>query len=149
MLLTTIFFSLKAFGGDDDDYIEGNDGRDIIMGDFGFYDTWSFSGNPKLLVSINCTYGGEDALYGGDGDVDYIVGGRSDDTIYGDDTSSTNNENLDLVFGDHAQIMFYEEQSHKLAHAVTTNAGCNGGNDDIWLGPGDDLVSLSMFCDVV
>ena len=61
----------KAFGGDLHDYIEGNDGKDVIIGDFAFYDTWADSSYPKLLLTINCSLGGTDSLHGGNGDVDY------------------------------------------------------------------------------
>ena len=130
----------KAFGGGLDDYIEGNDGRDILVGDFAFYDTSSTSRYPKLLLTINCSFGGEDTLYGGNGLVDYIVGGSGDDIIQADSSLSTNSSNLDVVFGDHAEILFYEDETHRLQQALTTDPGCGPGNDIITLGPGDDLV---------
>lgn len=64
---------------------------------------------------------------------DYIVGGSFDDTIEG-------NEGMDLVFGDHASIDFFEE-SHKLKFATTMDTGCARGDDLIKLGSGDDIVS--------
>jgi len=47
---------------------------------------------------------------------------------------------MDLVFGDHASISLSADMSHKLEYATTTDAGCNGGEDNITLGSGDDLV---------
>ena len=87
--------------------------------------------------------GGTDTLHGGEGDVDYIVGGSFNDVVYADDSNSTNIANSDVVFGDHAEILFYEDESHKLQQAITIDVNCsNDGNDAIILGPGDDLVSL-------
>ena len=94
-------------------------------------------------MTINCNIGGNDTLHGGDGNIDYIVGGTLNDMIYADDINSSNNANSDVVFGDHAEIMFYEDESHKLHQAITIDGNCSsGGSDIIILGPGDDLVSL-------
>ena len=74
--------------------------------------------------------------------MDYLVGGSFDDTINADDSNSTNDGNSDVVFGDHAKILFYEDISHKLQEAITRDEECeSGGSDVITLGPGDDLVS--------
>ena len=45
------------------------------MGDLALYETWPDTRLPKLISTIDCDVGGNDILYGGDGDVDYIVGG--------------------------------------------------------------------------
>ena len=133
---------LKAFGGDFDDFIKGNDGKDIVVGDFAFYNTSAAMGYPEVLRSINCDVGGADTLLGGDGEMDYIVAGRFNDTVFADDSSSTNSANSDVVFGDHGEIMFYDDESHKLQQAITTDVDCDsGGSDVITLGPGNDLVS--------
>jgi len=83
---------------------------------------------------LNCSLGGFDSLYGGPGDVDYLVGGSHSDYIEG-------NSGPDLVFGDHASITLYADVSHKLKYATTTHAGCGGSSDSIILGRGDDIVS--------
>jgi len=83
-------------------------------------------------MTINCSDGAEDHLVGGSGSVDYIVGGALNDLINGED-------GMDLVFGDHARIELYPT-SHKLKYAETIEPGCTGGEDDITLGPGDDMV---------
>ena len=81
-------------------------------------------------------------MHGGDGALDYTVGGSLNDFIYADDSWSTNNANSDVVFGDHAETMFHGHESHERQQATTTDAACNsGGSDLITLGPGDDLVS--------
>ena len=85
------------------------------------------------LLSINCSFGGDDELQGGTGEVDYIVGGSRNDNI-------TGGGGMDLVFGDHAFITLYADESHKLKYATTTDADCAGGVDTIILGGGDDLV---------
>ena len=97
-------------------------------------------------MTIDCSVGGYDTLHGGEGDVDYIVGGSFDDAIYGDHNASTNIANSDVVFGDHAEIVFYANETHKLQHAITIDGNCSGGSDIITLGPGDDLVSLLDYC---
>ena len=56
---------------------------------------------------------------------------------------------MDLVFGDHASASLSADVSHKLEYATTTDAGCEGGEDTIILGPGDDLVRYSRLKDVV
>jgi len=90
--------------------------------------------SPKLLETIHCSDGAADQLYGGPGEVDYIIGGAYDDYIEG-------NEGMDLVFGDHARIELFEA-SHKLKYSQSTDFGCTGANDTIILGPGDDMVGL-------
>ena len=96
-------------------------------------------------MTINCSLGGSDSLHGGDGDVDYIIGGSLNDTIYGDDNNSTNIGNSDVVFGDHAEILFNGHESHILEQVATIDGNCSsGGNDIISMGPGDDLVSFAV-----
>jgi len=85
------------------------------------------------LVTLNCSDGDADRLYGGPGVVDYIVGGAYNDYIEG-------NDGMDLVFGDHAKIDLFPA-SHKLQYAQTTDFGCTGGDDTIYLGAADDIVS--------
>ena len=85
------------------------------------------------MLSINCSFGGNDELFGGPGEVDYIIGGSFDDLIDGGD-------GMDLAFGDHASITLSVSVSHMLKHAITTDANCTGGGDNITLGSGDDLV---------
>jgi len=89
--------------------------------------------SPKLLTTLNCSDGAPDRLYGGSGVVDYIVGGAYNDYIEG-------NEGMDLVFGDHAKIDLFA-LSHKVRHAETIDFGCTGGDDTIYLGAADDIVS--------
>ena len=85
---------------------------------------------PKQALSLDCCRGDNDTIFGGDGEVDYLVGGGMHDVILGE-------EGPDLVFGDHALIIFDVDVSHKLKYARTTNHSCAGGNDTIFLGGGD------------
>lgn len=62
--------------------------------------------------------------------MDYLIGGGFKDTIEGQN-------GMDLAFGDHAKLAFYEAESHKLRFATTTNPSCAGGDDTINLGAGD------------
>lgn len=60
------------------------------------------------------------------------VAGGFDDHIEG-------NEGRDLVFGDHAAIALSEIEPYKLVTAITTDAHCTPGVDNITLGEGDDM----------
>ena len=85
---------------------------------------------PKQALSLDCCLGNNDTIFGGAGEVDYLVGGGMHDVIHGQ-------EGPDLVFGDHALIVFDVDVSYKLNYARTTNQSCAGGNDTIFLGGGD------------
>ena len=88
--------------------------------------------NVSVYFAPDCALGGSDTLRGGDGIVDYLIGGAYDDVIYGED-------GMDLAFGDHASIWLYEDETHKLQYATTTEASCTPGADTISLGSGDDI----------
>ena len=75
---------------------------------------------------------------GGAGSVDYLIGGGFNDTIEG-------NDGMDLVFGDHAFLTFYEDESHRLRYARTINHSCSGGFDTIDLGSGDVRYTLYVW----
>lgn len=75
--------------------------------------------------------------------MDYLVGGGFNDTIYGDDDDGRP-DGVNMVFGDHARIEFYDDfsESHRLLTAVPTDCDCSGGSDTISLGSNDDIVSF-------
>jgi len=129
-----------AIGGFANDEIHGGTKRDILFGDSATVSYHAHSNFPKQLLSVNCSLGGPDEIYGGDGDVDYLIGGSYNDTIYG-------NKGMDLVFGDHASITLTETFSHKLLSATTTDHSCEGGDDTIDLGDGDDIAFGGAFSD--
>jgi len=129
-------------GGNFNDIIYGDNGRDIVVGDAAKIDYYPNSTSPKLITSIDCIEGGDDTLYGGNGTVDYIIGGAYNDTIQG-------NDGMDLVFGDHALIKLYENESHKLLFAQTILEYCAGGDDNITLGLGDDMAFGGAYNDYI
>jgi Ca2+-binding RTX toxin-like protein len=130
-----------GIGGYRNDSLEGGDGRDILFGDAAQVYYYASSTSPHLLISIDCEAGGDDTLYGGAGDVDYIVGGGFADEIWGGTNSTGVSDGCDLVFGDHAQILLFEDPPFKLLKAETIFANCTGGNDRIFLG-GELLVPM-------
>ena len=93
---------------------------------------------PRSILSIYCQDGGADYLYGGSGDVDYIIGGGFNDYVEG-------NEGMDLVFGDHAFILLNSTMPFKLEYAQTIYPNCTPGNDNITLGPGGEHQILPLF----
>jgi Ca2+-binding RTX toxin-like protein len=72
-----------AVGGGDNDRISGDEGNDIIVGDSAellFHEGLprnenSFWNLPKSITSIACEFSGQDQLFGGGGDVNYLIGG--------------------------------------------------------------------------
>jgi len=142
-----------AIGGASDDKLYGDDGRDILVGDSAemFFhssilnrtgkpaEKGYFWNVPKSVTTISCEYSGNDTIFGGDGAVDYIIGGGNDDFIYG-------NAGPDLVIGDHGNILFYDDEefggdetAYKLLFATAIEANCTGGSDYIELGNGNDI----------
>jgi Ca2+-binding RTX toxin-like protein len=73
-------FAIGGYGGD---WIWAGNGSDIVVGDSAeilFYEETPlpdslFWNVPKSITTIDCEYSGEDHLFGGDGEVDYIIGG--------------------------------------------------------------------------
>jgi len=71
----TRLYSTQAFGGDLGDQIEGNEGQDIILGDFGEYNA-----SEEFLpfqhfrsIIIYPEFAGDDTIFGGDND-DILMG---------------------------------------------------------------------------
>jgi Ca2+-binding RTX toxin-like protein len=73
-----------AIGGTGDDWIWGENGTDVVVGDSAeitFYENTPVAAGslfwnvPKMITSSGCEFSGGDQLFGGDGDVDYIIGG--------------------------------------------------------------------------
>ncbi|CAB9505193.1 Kringle domain [Seminavis robusta] len=128
-----------GIGGFKNDSVHGGDGMDIILGDSGRIEFYHDSLSPKLILPLDCEYGGPDTLYGGNGEVDYIIGGGFSDVIYGGTDVLDAADGSDLVFGDHAEIMLEEEPAYKLIRAEITLPECTGGDDSIYLGAGDDI----------
>lgn len=133
-----------AIGGQSGDNISSTTGFNILVGDSAvilFYPSplpslsadeagyfWSI---PMSIESIDCKFGGDDEILGGNG-TDYVVGGSFNDVIDA-------NEGADLVFGDHAIIFMYNDPPFKLLNATTIDASCAQGEDNITLGDGNDI----------
>lgn len=68
-------FQTKAFGGALNDEIHGGTGQDIILGDFGYYDSkieyLPYQYHASHVYSPE--HGGDDLIYGGDDD-DFLLG---------------------------------------------------------------------------
>ena len=100
----------------DNDTIYGQDGNDVMLGDFGYFDT---SGNPVLLGGM-----GEDQMFGssgkdkiyGEGGNDLIEGGADDDTLDGGSENDTYRFDGDASLGN---------------DTITEAATPFGGNDTI------------------
>mmetsp|Transcript_18680 Transcript_18680/g.28384 ORF Transcript_18680/g.28384 Transcript_18680/m.28384 type:complete len:741 (-) Transcript_18680:1050-3272(-) len=120
-----------GIGGSNDDEVRSGNGRDILAGDSIFILFHSLSETPYRITSLSCD-GGDDRLFGGAGEVDYLIGGSYNDVIDGENGP-------DLVFGDHAEIVLDATIAYKLVYAETIMAQCTGGNDNITLGDGDDI----------
>jgi len=84
-----------AIGGMGGDIISGEDGMDLLFGDsvvLHFHNTPSMGidslwGAPVDMNSISCQDSGKDFIYGGKGEVDYIIAGGDDDHVEGELTS--------------------------------------------------------------
>lgn len=108
-------------------------GADIVVGDNGFalFDT---DGGFSLLRQIETSDpsdGGNDEILAGNGD-DVVLGGSGDDDI-----DAGTDSGRDVVVGDNGQAMFTEFAALEL---VTSTAPSIGGDDDILVGDGDDVV---------
>jgi Ca2+-binding RTX toxin-like protein len=73
-----------GFGGASGDWIYGDEGQDILLGDFGLYNaTQQFLRNQYFESIISSPqWAGGDHIYGGDGD-DFIMGQEGSDFIDG------------------------------------------------------------------
>ena len=133
-----------AIGGYGYDTITGYNGTNILVGDSALIlfhkeslvddagtDDENFWSAPMSVESIDCEYGNEDLILGGNG-TDYIIGGALGDEVYG-------YGGADLVMGDHGKIVLYERPPYKLLNATTLNASCSPGQDKLYLGDGADI----------
>jgi Ca2+-binding RTX toxin-like protein len=150
-----------VFGGVGSDYVNverdgtqigADTGRDIIVGDNGialFYD------GTTLLQSIRTTDDDEttdpdgnydDVIFAGNG-ADVVLGGNGDDAINaGTDLDGSTDVSRDIVIGDNGLAEYDEDEV--LIHIVTTQPHL-GGNDDIVVGDGDDVVMGGIGSDFI
>jgi len=127
------------FGGLGNDAIYANAGNDKVVGDLGQADFKTDDSDPNTLdrvYSKNSETGGQDEVYGGEGN-DVIIGGAATDNLYGE-------EGDDFVSGDGGLAIF---NNGRIQSAETTELFIGGddvlsggeGNDILMGGFGDDL----------
>ena len=146
----------KTFGND---WIEGNDGSDVIFGDSGDANGGIdriFGGSGNDLIdgdggNDNIDGGiGEDVIYGGRGN-DVLDGGADNDIVFGDDgidgytfKGDVDDTGLYTASGDDNQKRIFGQQmgmfAAKFAVGWNAKADGNGGNDVIYAGNGSDIV---------
>ncbi|WP_405339384.1 hypothetical protein [Fibrobacter sp.] len=141
------------------DWIEGNDGSDVIFGDSGDENGGIdriFGGSGNDLIdgdggNDNIDGGiGEDVIYGGRGN-DVLDGGADNDIVFGDDgidgytfKGDVDDTGLYTASGDDNQKRIFGQQmgmfAAKFAVGWNAKADGNGGNDVIYAGNGSDIV---------
>ncbi|MCA8987281.1 MAG: hypothetical protein KDA78_06555, partial [Planctomycetaceae bacterium] len=123
------YLPTRAFGNGGNDYLEGYDGVDVLVGG---------SGNDTIKG-----YGGNDRLYGGSGN-DYIDAGSGNDYAYGNDGNDTikgGYGNDYLNGGNHNDTLLGESGNDRI-NGMSGNDHINGGSgtDTMWGGSGDDVI---------
>ncbi|MHA1215846.1 MAG: hypothetical protein ACTSPX_00790, partial [Candidatus Thorarchaeota archaeon] len=117
-------------GGLDNDWIYGQGGNDILIGDTG-----SVGGSS---TTANAT-AGSDHLYGQEGE-DKILGGGGDDNLYGflPDSSGSGSQR-DIIVGDGGTITYGSQFDFNSVSQVRAGSS-SGGNDTIQGNEGDDII---------
>ncbi|MCP4707387.1 MAG: hypothetical protein GY869_02075, partial [Planctomycetes bacterium] len=122
-------------GGSDSDYIQAGNAPsvDIVIGDNGlavFDSTGTFSILREIQTS-DAGYGDDDEIFTGEGP-DVVMGGDGSDSIQsGFDTSR------DVVLGDNGIALFNPDE---VLVEIRSTDPYIGGDDDILVGDGDDVV---------
>ena len=124
-----------------DDYVEGNEGKDLVFGDHAFIELDEIT--PYMLkyattTNTNCTPG-NDTIYLGSGD-DLAFGGGSGDIIFGEDGQ-------DIVLGDFG-LYDTRQNTSEYVRVISTDTE-SGGDDNITLGSGDDVGVGGAFTDKI
>ncbi|MGL5197096.1 MAG: proprotein convertase P-domain-containing protein, partial [Chroococcales cyanobacterium] len=113
------------------DYISGNDGDDIILGD----NAWIHR-NADLEIerieTIFPEFGGDDVIFGNDGG-DIIIGGFGQDTLDGA-------EGPDIILGDNGLLDYTLDDNLATLNLVTVTDPTLGDADVIYGGDGNDLI---------
>ena len=127
-------------GGDLNDTIKGGMGSDLIFGDFGTLEFEVEAPNlagARQMSTIDCNQGGSDRLYGEYGD-DVVIGGALGDNISGGSGD-------DVLAGDCISVLFGQTDFNVTEiHSSDTSIG---GEDTIYMGPGDDIAIGGAFTD--
>ncbi len=116
--------------GNGNDRLYGDDGDDALYG---------IGGNDELYGEL-----GNDHLYGGDGNDklfgnagwDILIGGTNDDQLLGGDNDTTDDNAIDLLFGDNATI----QQTPGSLAAIVTSVDPTQGGQDLIIAVGDDQI---------
>jgi Ca2+-binding RTX toxin-like protein len=122
---------------DDVDFLYGDAGADLLIGDNGAPDG-NGRGIPYDLGSGDNTLGGADWVFGGDGnDVGY--GGLENDTMLGgnDDDHFEGNNGADTIYGESGQ----DELVGGSFEEASTGVGRPDGADTIFGGPDADVIT--------
>jgi Ca2+-binding RTX toxin-like protein len=122
----------------------GNDsGADIVIGDNG-YVAFVILNNTKMRQDAQSTdnpFGDNDIIFTGGGE-DIVIGGKGNDII---DATAGTDASRDTVLGDNGWVQFYNSPlvtnggRFGLLNAQITDT-TYGGDDDIFVGNGDDVV---------
>ncbi|MGC9326354.1 MAG: calcium-binding protein, partial [Candidatus Hinthialibacter sp.] len=117
------------------DAIYGDDGDDVILGDYGI--VHQTEGTLRILSTENITYvetvrptDGEDDFIEGNAGNDVILAGNGDDKIYG-------NEGDDYILGDIGRITYSNGGPDELFAPVEPH---DGGADSIFGNEGNDFI---------
>jgi len=116
-----------VIGGPGEDFLQGQDGDDVVIGDQGEA-TYDLSGSLANVLTTSGEIGSADWITGGNGR-DILVGGVSADAIYAEDGD-------DVVVGDLA-FMIIEASRVKMVTSVDMTLGTG---DVIWGGLGNDTI---------
>ena len=116
-------------GGAGSDTITTGAGADIVLGDNGFV---TFTGGIRLEAASDPTGGARDIIVTGAG-ADLVIGGLGGDSI----DAGKNDADADIVFGDNGHVTF--DALGRVIRAETTDP-TNGGDDEIDVGGGDNIV---------
>ncbi|WP_283206900.1 calcium-binding protein, partial [Methylorubrum podarium] len=127
-----------VLAGSGGDTVTTGAGADIVLGDNGRI---AFAGGIRLEITSDRTGGAADTLATGAG-ADLVLGGLGGDTI---DAGQADTD-ADIVFGDNGHVTF--DATGGVIRAESFDAGF-GGNDDIKVGGGDNLVIGGTGADTV
>jgi len=156
------------YGSSHADFIAGNEGDDLIFGGLGA-DTISGDAGDDLILgdlgSVTDENGDEmtrraglltRAISAAVGDGDIITGGEGNDVIIGAGGADEigNDSGNDLIFGDHAEVMFAAGMlvgaiSRHSNHGEDDTIVLTGGNNVVLGGSGADIIRAAGGMDVV
>ena len=120
----------RLTGGEEEDFIYGFAGNDIIDGNLGDDQIYGGSGNDSLEGN-----GGNDFIYGDEGN-DTILGGEGNDTLDGRNGD-------DFVYGNQGNDIIYGDSGNDILDGREDNDTVYGwfGHDVLFGGQGEDLLS--------